>query len=122
MSAPVVEAIGGAFKCYPHFFENQMNIIGFRDEKEIDETGLQTRKDGIAFSAYKGMPQSTSEVSDRPYFSLPFRRKLGYSGEKQKELHQKQRTMFREYLEEELITEERVLGTLHSNGRAKVGK
>jgi hypothetical protein len=138
VSAPVVEILGAAGGCYPHFFENHMHTIGHRTltkidsgglatlESDIDSSGLSTRESNIDGLSHEGYVQSTSDTREQPYFSVGFRRliKLEKHSEIDIELFQKPRTMYRDLKEDPGVLEERISGVMNSteSGRAKTGK
>jgi len=125
MSASVVEVLGAAFGCYPHLFENHMRTIGGRPQQRIDENGapLPITPTEIPYT-YPGLPGSSSELRDQPYFSVTFRQNFRYASGQDREVHLRRRTMFRSYHQGEHVLEERVSGALHSTsaGTSKIGK
>ncbi|KAI9652641.1 MAG: hypothetical protein M1829_001492 [Trizodia sp. TS-e1964] len=125
VSADVVNMLGSGYGSYPHFFENHMHTIGFRLYGKIDMNGypVPNKKESVS-SAHKGKLLTPTEIVRLPYFSLPFRRMFEYSSDRARQIHRKQRTMFREYNVEGLSLEERVTGAIHSaeNGVASIGE
>jgi hypothetical protein len=113
VTAPVIELLGSAYGCYPSFFEEHMYTIGNRRETCMDENGRPISA-ASSSSYHQGKNRSLTETGNLPFFSLPFRRMFEYKNVKEKVIHGKRRTMFRNYNEDGNLLEERVSGVLHA--------
>jgi hypothetical protein len=125
MTAPVIELLGSAYNCNPFFFQHHMRCIGGRPSTKIDEKGNPLPGIESAFRLHT--PEEAplpSGLRNLPFFSLPFRRLLDFTGEGNAKSIVRERTIFRQLLEDFRLLEERVTGTLQSSepGRPMIGQ
>jgi hypothetical protein len=108
----VTEILGSAMSSNPELFLSHMYHYGTKFLKCLDLGGSRG-------SSFFGRPESISVKSQKEYFSFPLRRTFIYSDKKAQVEHEKIRSMFRGYNNEEETIEERISGTFYTTEGSK---